>query len=78
MSSWTTWRERPGRHSGSGSPTLLFHKWHAYDVGKNRFDTKESRGPFLSAVAERANALTAGSGYERWYEALPAGPLRSG
>jgi CRISPR-associated protein Cmr6 len=69
VSSWTTRRQRPGRSSypGSGSPTLLFHKWHAYDAGKNIFDTKESRGPFLAAVAESANALTAGKDYERWY-----------
>ena len=73
MSSWTTWRQRPGRKpdSESGSPTLLFHKWHAYDVDEktqqNVLETKESRGAFLTAVAERANTLTGGKDYERWY-----------
>ncbi|HEY2292146.1 MAG TPA: hypothetical protein VGM86_15715, partial [Thermoanaerobaculia bacterium] len=73
MSSWTTWRPHPGRdpYSASGSPTLLFHKWHAYDVAPKTlhktFDTKESRIPFLEAVANRANALTAGKDYERWF-----------
>ncbi len=69
MSSWTTWRQLPGRKpdSDSGSPTLLFHKWHAYDVAEDIFDTKKSRIAFLEAVAKRADTLTGGKDYERWY-----------
>jgi CRISPR-associated protein Cmr6 len=49
------------------SPTLLFHKWHAYDdlAQDQKLKTKESRLPFLERVAGLVN--TAHSGYATWY-----------
>jgi CRISPR type III-B/RAMP module RAMP protein Cmr6 len=72
VSTWATRKRRPrlALYPASGSPTLLFHKWHAYDVAEDGgpvLDSKNSRIPFLTAVAERANALTGGEGYERWH-----------
>lgn len=58
------WRPLPG-FSAKLSPTLLYHKWHAYDDATD-FGTKESSLPFLERVAELANAAAAGETYRVW------------
>ncbi len=54
----------------SVSPTLLYHKWHAYDDWV-KFETKESRLPFLEQVAHAVNELTGGGRaavYRAWHD----------
>jgi CRISPR type III-B/RAMP module RAMP protein Cmr6 len=62
---------RPWEPAPGFSPTLLFHKWHSYDGGKDHpLDTKESRLPFLEQVAGASNELTGGGRaavYRAWH-----------
>lgn len=66
MTAWITRLGRPGLpdERSPASPTLLFHKWHAYDPGEG-FKTKDSRVIFLDRVAHLANRAL--EGYADWH-----------
>jgi CRISPR type III-B/RAMP module RAMP protein Cmr6 len=78
--SWTTRPGRPELRKGVAglSPTLLFHKWHAYDCEQTTneplLETKEWRVPFLDEVAARVQhgMSTYGGWHRRYREALEA------
>lgn len=68
MSTWYTKPERSKRPVVAGgklAPSLLYHKWHAYDDDL-RLEHKESRPEFLRAVAQAVES--ARSAYPAWLE----------
>jgi CRISPR-associated protein Cmr6 len=76
VTAWTTRRGRPGLPAASTqtSPTLLYHKWHAYDLAEDpwhrtppvpSWQTKTSRLELLERVAQIANGAL--SSYTAWH-----------
>jgi CRISPR-associated protein Cmr6 len=75
----TTWHTRPGKLIDSReselSPSLLYHKWHAYDPQEGRFETEATRVEYLADVAravEAARRRHYGDWRGRYVEALGA------
>jgi CRISPR-associated protein Cmr6 len=69
------WHTRFDRVSGEAlaelpglSPSLLFFKWLPFDGSATdpKFDSKESRSPFLQRVADLSSGITAGDLYAEW------------
>jgi CRISPR-associated protein Cmr6 len=83
MSGWYTRQGRPDRRQiarrlAGLSPSLLYHKWHAYDLESRRggaavasFRSREALKELLEDVARAVNQQVAGAGstlYADWYE----------
>ena len=58
---------RPFSEDERPSPSLIYHKWHAFDSfsGGNAFETKEARRVFLNEVARAVSG--ANENYEIWH-----------
>jgi CRISPR type III-B/RAMP module RAMP protein Cmr6 len=75
----TAWYTRPGKVidlvGEQVSPSLLYHKWHAYDLEEGTFKTEKTRVQFLDDVAKTAEAARRhhyANWYARYVEALDA------
>jgi CRISPR type III-B/RAMP module RAMP protein Cmr6 len=73
----SAWHTRTGRpetvFAPAVSPSLAYHKWHAYDAKEGKLETEESRVGFLEEVAkavERARGAAYAGWYRRYTDAL--------